>query len=255
MILMTLCLMFPPWRGVIDPTQASSSFAQDLQYQLYLKIKDDKQVFNSNLSIWCSLKIKFKLLATPAAAPCQVIVVRTSDHEDHHDDDARPEGERSLKRQKTSEHDTYLVGESSSEQLIDKEPNPSNSGTQEQLDEFDAWIDDFGTYDDEVPIEEVSPKFLEEISGKEDLSLQLPQKLAPVYHTCQRDLKDPPMTFQNKDLFYLKHGNSRPKKYILSFQKYHAVPFLENDIEELTIRWVSKCIKRFNLYARYSVEH
>ncbi|GKD26981.1 hypothetical protein Tco_1233195, partial [Tanacetum coccineum] len=47
-------------------------------------------------------------------------------HDDHHDD-ARPEGENSVKRQKTSEHRTYSVGESSFEQAMDQEPNPSGS--------------------------------------------------------------------------------------------------------------------------------
>ncbi|GKF61518.1 hypothetical protein Tco_0181572, partial [Tanacetum coccineum] len=54
------------------------------------------------------------------------------DHEDHHDDDACLEGKSSAKRQKTSEHGTYSVD------------------------------------DDEVPIEEVSPKLIEEISGAID---------------------------------------------------------------------------------------
>ncbi|GJS74362.1 hypothetical protein Tco_0707203 [Tanacetum coccineum] len=37
---------------------------------------------------------------------------------------------------------------------MDQEANPSSLGTQEQLDEFDAWVDDFGTDDDVVPTEE-----------------------------------------------------------------------------------------------------
>ncbi|GKA44792.1 hypothetical protein Tco_0737588 [Tanacetum coccineum] len=47
-----------------------------------------------------------------------------------HNDDASPEGESSAKRHKTSAHETYIVGESSSEQVMD-EPNPSGSGIQE----------------------------------------------------------------------------------------------------------------------------
>ncbi|GJY32729.1 hypothetical protein Tco_0417198 [Tanacetum coccineum] len=120
---------------------------------------------------------------------------------------------------------------------MNEEPNPSGSGTQEQLDEFDAWMDDFGTDDDEVPTEEVSQELLEELSEevdeaqqqkanylksdivwesrKEDLSLQLPKKPAPVYYSCQRDPKAPLKTLLHQDLFYLKHGNSGPKKYTL----------------------------------------
>ncbi|GJS81878.1 hypothetical protein Tco_0748419 [Tanacetum coccineum] len=77
------------------------------------------------------------------------------DHDKHHDD-AHPDGENSAMWQKVSEHGTYTLGESLSEQAMNTEPNPLGSVTQEQIDEFDAWMDGFGTYDDEVPTEEVS---------------------------------------------------------------------------------------------------
>ncbi|GJY48983.1 elongation factor 2-like protein [Tanacetum coccineum] len=35
----------------------------------------------------------------------------------------------------------------------------------------------------------------------------------------------------------------------------HVVPFPKNDLEELNTRWVKKTIKRFDLYARYVVDH
>ncbi|GJR18932.1 hypothetical protein Tco_0967459 [Tanacetum coccineum] len=148
----------------VHPTQADGSSAQDLQYQL-------------------------------------TATVRTRDHEDHHDDDARPEGVSSANRQKT-------------------------------------------TNDDEVPTEEVSLELMRRAL-----------KPTPIYHSCQRDPKALLMTSLNQDLFYLKYGNPGPKKYTLSLHKYPAVPFRDDDIEEQTSRWVSKCIRRFNVYARYSVEH
>ncbi|GKC24561.1 hypothetical protein Tco_1026711 [Tanacetum coccineum] len=114
------------------------------------------------------------------------------------------------------------------------ESNPSDSCTQEQLDEFNAWMDEFGTDNDEVPFEEVSPELLKEISGNIDES-QL-QKVV-------------------NDMLRNDYGNSGSKKYVLSLHKYHVLPFPENVLEELTSRWVSKCFKRSNLYARYSVEH
>ncbi|GJW83236.1 hypothetical protein Tco_0156381 [Tanacetum coccineum] len=162
---------------------------------------------------------------------------------------------------------------------MDQEPNPSGLGTHEQLDEFDAWMDDFGTNDDEVPTEEVSQELLKDISRevddtqlqksylksdivwesrKEDLALQFPKKPAPVYHSCQRNPKAPPVTLLNQDLFYLKYGNSGPKKYTLSLHKYHAVPFPEYDTEERTLRWVGKrirsvleMVKKYNKDVKY----
>ncbi|GKB73933.1 hypothetical protein Tco_0935345 [Tanacetum coccineum] len=52
--------------------------------------------------------IKFER-PTPLVEPCRVYVVRTRDHEDHHDDDARPKGEISAKRKRTSEFGTYVT--------------------------------------------------------------------------------------------------------------------------------------------------
>ncbi|GJR79805.1 hypothetical protein Tco_0150590 [Tanacetum coccineum] len=94
-----------------------------------ITLQDDEKLRNDDLSIWWSLKIKFEKTA-PSAAPCKIVAILPRDHDDHHDD-AHPERENN------------------------QEPNPLGSGTQEQLDEFDAWMDDFRT-DDEVPTEEVS---------------------------------------------------------------------------------------------------
>ncbi|GJW77722.1 hypothetical protein Tco_0139404 [Tanacetum coccineum] len=115
----------------VHPTEDASSFILDLQHQLYLQMKDDEQARDADLSIWLSLKIKFEKPA-PLVEPCRVTIVRTRDHKDHHDDDARPEGESSTKRLKTSEHGTYTTGESSSSQAIN-ESTPSGLGTQKEL--------------------------------------------------------------------------------------------------------------------------
>ncbi|GKA40016.1 hypothetical protein Tco_0732609 [Tanacetum coccineum] len=86
----------------------------------------------------------------------------SQDHEDHHDNDVRPEGESSAKRQRTSEQSTNIRDESSSP-IID-ESNPSVLGAQEEQEDFDPWFDDQGTNDDEGPYKEVSPELLAEIS-------------------------------------------------------------------------------------------
>ncbi|GJZ69198.1 hypothetical protein Tco_0632748 [Tanacetum coccineum] len=101
---------------------------------------------------------------TPNVDPCRVDTFCSRDHEDHHDDDARPEGEISTKRQRTSEHSTFTRGESSLQTM--EESNPSSSSAQEQQEDFDPWSEDQGTDDDEVPSEEVSPELLAEVLGK-----------------------------------------------------------------------------------------
>ncbi|GJY54451.1 hypothetical protein Tco_0446115 [Tanacetum coccineum] len=62
--------------------------------------------------------------------------VRPREQDDPHDD-AHPEGDNSAKRQKTSEYEAYVSGESSSGQVFQEEQAPSTSGNQEQDDDFD----------------------------------------------------------------------------------------------------------------------
>ncbi|GKA55363.1 hypothetical protein Tco_0754312 [Tanacetum coccineum] len=65
----------------------------------------------------------------------------------------------------------------------------------------------------------------------------------------------PTLSLINQDLLYLKKGNSRPEKIVLSLHKFPAIIFNDDDIKERTSRWVNKCVKKFNPYARYGVEH
>ncbi|GKB15357.1 hypothetical protein Tco_0849280, partial [Tanacetum coccineum] len=100
--------------------------------------------------------------ATPASAqeqqyhtPYRPSSIRPKDQDDPHDD-AYPEGENSAKRQKTtSEHGTYVFGESSSGQVNESKPCPSTSSNQEQLDDFDFWTNSYALDDDELPNEKV----------------------------------------------------------------------------------------------------
>ncbi|GKD24413.1 retrovirus-related pol polyprotein from transposon TNT 1-94 [Tanacetum coccineum] len=92
-------------------------------------------------------------------------------------------------------------------------------------------------------------------SRKEILASPHPQKTTPLVQSCQRDPEAPALSLINQDLLYLKKGNSGPKKIVLSLHKFPAIIFNNVDIEERTSRWVNKCVKKFNPYARYGVEH
>nr|GEU85314.1 hypothetical protein [Tanacetum cinerariifolium] len=83
-------------------------------------------------------------------------------------DDAHLEGENSEKRQKTSEHGTYVFGESSSGQVNKSKSGPSTLGNQQQLDDFDFLTDSYATYNDELPTEKVSQELVEEMSQTVD---------------------------------------------------------------------------------------
>ncbi|GJY02584.1 hypothetical protein Tco_0360736 [Tanacetum coccineum] len=222
-------------------------------------------------------------------------IVRPRDQDDPHDD-APPEGENSAKRQKTSEYEAHVTGESSG-QVNESEQNPSSSGNQEQVDDYDFWTESYASDDDEIPtkqdiMEEVSltineaelKKIADEMlrqrctsgdehqyhidqmknflksdivweSRKEILASPHPRKTTPLVQSCQRDPEAPALSLINQDLLYLKKGNSGPEKIVLSLHKFPVIIFNDVDIEERTSRWVNKCVKKFNPYARYGVEH
>ncbi|GJR42151.1 hypothetical protein Tco_1310254 [Tanacetum coccineum] len=210
----------------VYPTASASYTILDLQHQLYLKMKDDERARDADLAIWLSLKIKYEK-PVPLVEPCRVVVVQTRDYKDHHDDDARPEGESSAKRQKTSEYGTFTTG-----------------------------IDD-----DEVPSEEVTPELLDEVSGKVMTSDELQRMQNALTVMMEIDVIQRRRLDRADSKEINSKWNPRAKKYVPSMHKIHAFPFLENDLEEWmkkTIKifnLVKKTIKRFNLYARYAVDH
>ncbi|GJU34785.1 hypothetical protein Tco_1183139 [Tanacetum coccineum] len=92
-------------------------------------------------------------------------------------------------------------------------------------------------------------------SRKEILVSPHPRKTIPLVQSCQRDPEAPALSLINQDLLYLKKGSSRPEKIVLSLHKFPAIIFNNDDIKERTSRWVNKCVKKFNPYALYGVEH
>ncbi|GJW65566.1 retrovirus-related pol polyprotein from transposon TNT 1-94 [Tanacetum coccineum] len=146
------------------------------------------------------------------------------DQDDPHDD-AHPEGENHAKRQKSSEYEAYVSRESSSGQVNENEQGPSTSGNQEQEDDYDFWTESYASDDDEIPTKQMSQDIIEEVSLTID----------------EAKLK--------------KMVDEMPEKIVLSLHKFPAIIFNDDDIEERTSRWVNKCVKKFNPYARYGVEH
>ncbi|GKB30611.1 putative reverse transcriptase domain-containing protein [Tanacetum coccineum] len=92
-------------------------------------------------------------------------------------------------------------------------------------------------------------------SRKEILVSPHPRNTTPLVHNCQKDPEAPPLSLINQDLLYLNKGNYGPEKIVLSLHKFLAVIFNDDDIKERTSRWVNKCVRKFNPYARYGVEH
>ncbi|GJV78127.1 hypothetical protein Tco_1509711 [Tanacetum coccineum] len=263
----------------VHPTQATPTNAQEQQHQLYLTMKHNPRLQQEDLPIWLALKYKFERLRM-ATTPCRPSAISPRDQDDPHDN-AHLEGENSAKRQKTSEHRTFVFGESLSGQDYKSEPGPSTSGNQDQSNDFDFWTNSYASDDDVLPNEKVSQELMDEMSQtvdeaklrkvidemlrqqctsgdehqKEIIVSPYQPKPTPVVQSCQRDPKAPALSLVNQDLLYLKKGNTGPEKIALSLHKFPAVKFPDNDVEERTSRWVTKCVKKFNPYARYGVEH
>ncbi|GJS85527.1 hypothetical protein Tco_0752068 [Tanacetum coccineum] len=199
---------------------------------------------------------------------CKPFAVHLRDQDDPHDD-AHPEGENRIKRQKTSEYEAYVSRESSSRQLNEDERGPSNLGNQEQVDDYDFWTDSYASDDYEILTKQVSQDIMKEVSLtideaklkkmadeiKEILVSPHPQKTTPLVQSCQRDPEAPVLSLINQDLLYLKKESSGPEKIVLSLHKFPAIIFKDGDIEERTSRWVNMYAAKFNPYARYGVEH
>ncbi|GJZ17924.1 retrovirus-related pol polyprotein from transposon TNT 1-94 [Tanacetum coccineum] len=96
----------------VHPAQSQTSSVPDQQYQLYLAMKADPQLQQQDIAIWLALQMKFERNMVLQTA-CRTPAVCLRDQDDPHDD-AHPEGENSVKRQKTSEYEAYVSGEASS---------------------------------------------------------------------------------------------------------------------------------------------
>ncbi|GKC61692.1 hypothetical protein Tco_1089290 [Tanacetum coccineum] len=182
----------------VHPAQTQTLSVQEQQYQLYLSMKNDPQ---------------------PSA-------VRPRDQDDPHDD-AHPEGENSVKQQKTSEYEAYVSGESSSDMT-----------------------DSYASDDDEIPSKQASQDIMEEVSltiNESKLKKMADEMLRQrctsgdehQYHIDQMKnfLKSDIVWESRKEisyLLYLKKGSSGPEKIVLSLHKFPAIIFNDDDIEERT---------------------
>ncbi|GJU01704.1 hypothetical protein Tco_1112042 [Tanacetum coccineum] len=253
-------------KAILQEPQSQTLSVLEQQYQLYLSMKNDPKLQQQDIAIWLALQIKFESHQIPQTR-CRPSAIRPRDQDDPHDD-AHPEGENHAKRWKTSEYKAYVSGESSSGQVNENEQGPSTLGNQEQEDDYDFWTESYASDDDEIPTKQMTQDNMEEVSLTIDeakLKKMVDEMLRQrctlgdehQYHIDQMKnfLKTPPLYLINQDLLYLKKGSSGPEKIILSLHKFPSIIFNDDDIEERTSRWVNKCVKKFNPYARYGVEY
>ncbi|GJU11831.1 hypothetical protein Tco_1134227 [Tanacetum coccineum] len=120
----------------VHPVQSQTPSFLEQQYQLYLSMKNDPQLQQQDIAIWLALQMKFENL----------------------------QGENRAKRQKTSEYEAYVSGESSSGQVNENEQGPLTSRNQEQEDDYDFWTESYASNDDEIPMKQMSQDIMEEVS-------------------------------------------------------------------------------------------
>ncbi|GKC41776.1 hypothetical protein Tco_1059498 [Tanacetum coccineum] len=108
---------------------------------------------------------------------------------------------------------------------------------------------------DEAKLKKMADEMLRQRLERKFCFSNIHGKDQPLVHGCQRDLEAPSLSLINQDLLYLKKGSSGSEKIVLLLHKFPAIIFNGDDIEERTSRWVNKCVKKFNPYARYGVEH
>ncbi|GJR03540.1 hypothetical protein Tco_0526524 [Tanacetum coccineum] len=239
-----------------------AEISSQIQQAINNNIPSLVDAFQQDIAIWLALKMKFETLQVPQTT-CRISAIRPRNQDDPHDD-APPEGENSAKRQKTSEYEARVTGELSG-QVNESEKNPSSSGNQEQVDDYDFWTESYASDDDEIPTKQVLQDIMEEVSltineaelkkMKGILASPHPRKTTPLVQSYQRDPEAPVLSMINQDLLYLKKGNSGPEKIVLSLHKFPVIIFSDVDIEERNSKWVNKCVKKFYPYARYGVEH
>ncbi|GJV17929.1 hypothetical protein Tco_1363252 [Tanacetum coccineum] len=174
-------------------------------------------------------------------------------------DDVHPKGENNAKRQKTSEHGTYVFGESSYGQDNESELGPSTSELVKEMSQIvyeaklckvvDEMLRQRFTlaYEHQYHIAQMQNFLKNDIiweNIKDILSLPFLQKPTTLIQSCQRDLKAPTLSLVYQDLLYLKKGNSGLEKIVLSLPKFLAVTFHDDDIKERTSKWVDKCVNK-----------
>ncbi|GJW32653.1 hypothetical protein Tco_0052685 [Tanacetum coccineum] len=124
--------------------------------------------------------------------------------------------------------------------------------------------------DDEIPSKQVSQDIMEEVSQtideaklKKMADEMLRQRCTSgdehQYHIDQMKNFLSDIVWESRSehscLSTSMRHTSWLEKIVLSLHKFPAIIFNDDDIEERKSRWVNKCVKKFNPYARYGVEY
>ncbi|GJW24542.1 hypothetical protein Tco_0038353 [Tanacetum coccineum] len=161
-----------------------------------------------DIALWEALRHKFEKSSTSNTS-CREDDFH-SHHDEHQDDDAPLEGEKRVKRSKMTKRSKYAR-----DNVVDEDEVISKDVTPELIVEFQ-------NVNKRVPI----------IFDHARMEATLRDSLSNLSRNAEENPNEPPRALYNKDLFFLKYGNTEEKKYILSLHKIHAKEFPEPDLEE-----------------------
>ncbi|GJX74980.1 hypothetical protein Tco_0313575 [Tanacetum coccineum] len=216
-------------------SSASTASISDLHHQLYIKMKSDPQSQAANSDLWNALKAKYEK-SSALTNSCRHDAFHKRDHDNHIDDEALPKGVNSLKRQRTSRGSKSVKGS------LSTQPSKESSTTsleQLQQQEYDAWVEIPELNKDEAIPEDETLELLNQFQKEYSYHLEqaknymdnqvvwkcreddmmVSKKDTPVFYCSQRNPNRPPMYSYNKDLFYLKYGNTEEKKFYITKQR------------------------------------
>nr|GEW21426.1 hypothetical protein [Tanacetum cinerariifolium] len=216
----------------VHPAQPQTTFVPEQQYQLYLSMKDNPQLQQRDIAICLALQMKFDRLQV-SQKTYRTPAVRPRDQDDPHDD-ARPEWENNDDEIPTKQVSQDIMEEVS----LNIDEAKLKKITDEMLRQRCTSGDEHQYHIDQMKNFLKSDIVWE--SQKEILVSLHPRKTTPLVLSCQRDLEAPALSLINQFLLYLKKGNSRPEKIMLSFHKFPAVVFNDDDTKKRTSRWVNK---------------
>ncbi|GJS16753.1 hypothetical protein Tco_0411225 [Tanacetum coccineum] len=231
----------------IIQAQSQTLSVPEQQYQLYISMKNDPQLQQQDIAIWLALQMKFESLRVNENEQGPSTSGNQEQKDDYDfwtesyasDDDEIPTKQMS---QDIMEEVSLTIDEAKLKKMVDemlRQRCTSGDEHQYHIDQMKNFLKSDIVWE----------------SRKEILVSPHPRKTTPLVQSCQRDPEAPPLSLINQDLLYLKKGSSGPEKIVLSLHKFPAIIFNDDDIEERTSRWVNKCVKKFNPYARYGVEH
>ncbi|GJR57413.1 hypothetical protein Tco_1499575 [Tanacetum coccineum] len=141
----------------------------------------------------------------------------------------------------------------------------STTYVSKQQQEWDAWEEEIVIDEDEVIPEDETLKVITKFQNVDKrvptifdrvrIEATLNDMLSNQFRNVEGNPKEPLRFLYNKDQFFLRNGNTKEKKYILSLHKIYTRIFPEADLEEKMNRWVRKEFKNFNEDARLSIQH